>query len=124
MKAAMILVVSMMLGLTMTNARAADTHDHGQTATAAKTEKVESLGGGKKCDKCKKNKAGGMGGMSNMDKCCCAGMKEKMGMMSGDHQSGMDRDAMMERMQKMEARMDMMQKMMPQMGTAQSAPAK
>ena len=115
MKAAMILVVSMMLGLTMTSARAADTHDHGQTATAAKTEKVESLGGGKKCDKCKKNKAGGM------DKCCCADMKEKMSMMSGE---GTNPSAMMERMQKMEARMDMMQKMMPQMGTAQSAPAK
>jgi len=119
MKAAMILVVSMMLGLTMSSVRAADSHDHGQATAGAKTEKVQSLGGGKTCDKCKKNKAGGMGDMGGMDKCCCAGMKEKMGMMHGDHQGGMDHNAMMERMQKMEARMDMMERM----GKAQGTPA-
>ena len=117
MKAAMILAVSLFLGLTMSTVRAADSHDHGQASAGAKTEKVQSLGGGKTCDKCKKNKAGGM------DKCCCTGMKEKMGMMSGEHQGGMDHDAMMERMQKMEARMGMMQKMMEQMGKTQSTPA-
>lgn len=122
MKAAMILVLSVMLGLTMSSVRAAEGHDHGQAAAAAKSGKVESLGGGKKCDKCNKNKSGGMGG--DMGKCCCAGMKEKMGMMSGDQQGGMDRDAMMERMQKMEARMDMMHKMMEQMGKAQGTPTK
>jgi len=121
MKAAMILAVSLFLGLTMSTVRAADSHDHGQASAGAKTEKVQSLGGGKTCDKSKKNKGGDMSG--GMNGCCCAGMKEKMGMMSGDHQAGMDHDAMMERMQQMEARMDMMQKMMPQMGTAQSAPA-
>lgn len=101
MKAAMILVMSMMFGLGMSAAYAAETHDHG-----AKTEKVQSLGGGKKCDKCNKNKGDAKGGM--MDGCCCKDMMDKMGMMQG----GMDHDAMGERMKKMEERMDMMQKMM------------
>ncbi len=122
MKAAMILAISLFLGLTMSSVRAADSHNHGQATTGAKTEKMQSLGGGKTYDKCNKNKGGGMSG--GMNGCCCAGMKEKMGMMSGDHQAGMDHDAMMERMQKMEAHMDMMHKMMEQMGKAQGTPAK
>lgn len=118
MKAAMILILSIMLGLTMSTVRAAESHDHGQTTAGAKTEKLPSLGGGKTCDKCKKNKGGGMSG------CCCVGMKEKMGMMSGNDQGGMDHDALSERMQNMEARMNMMQKMMEQMGKMQGTTVK
>jgi hypothetical protein len=99
MKAAMILVLSMVLGLGMSGAGAAEPRDPG-----AKAGKVESLGGGKTCDKCNRHKGG------KMETCCCADMKDKMGMMQG----GMDHDAMAERMQQMEARMDRMQKMMEQ----------
>ena len=123
MKAAMIGILSMMLSLGV-SAAMAETHVHG-----AKADKVQSLGGGKKCEKCDKNKGGAKGDM--MEGCCCKGMMGKMDMMSGDKggdmgmmHGGMDHDAMAERMQKMEARMDMMQKMMEQMSKGPAATAK
>lgn len=121
MKAAMILAISLMLGFTSSMVNAAETHQHGQVATDAKSKKLQSLGGGKTCDKCKKNKGEGMSG--GMNGCCCAGMKGKMGMMSEAHGDELERATMMERMQNMEARMGMMQKMMEQMGKAQVTPA-
>lgn len=121
MKAAMILVMSMMLGFTTSAVSAAETHQHGQVATDTKSKKLQSLGGGKTCDKCKKNKSEGMSG--GMDGCCCAGMKGKMGMMSDAQGDEMDRPTMMERMKNMEARMSVMQKMIDQMGKAPITPA-
>lgn len=122
MKAAMMLMLSVMLSLGLSSARAADAHDHG-----AQAGKAQSLGGGKTCDKCNKHKGNAKGGM--MDGCCCDGMMDKMGTMSGSKQGGMDmmnmdHDAMQERMAKMEARMDKMQAMMDQMAKAQMPAAK
>ena len=120
MKAAMTLIVSMVFGVMMGNVYAADAHNHVQTS-ATKPDKIQSLGSGKTCDKCKKNKEGaGKGGMSGMNGCCCANMKEKMGMMSSEPADAMQHDAMMERMQSMEARMSTMQKMLDQVNKTPS----
>ena len=122
MKAALIVMVSMMLGLGMSTVRAADSHQHGKAGANAKTEKMESMGGGKTCEKCNKHKGAGAGEkMGGMNGCCCGGMMGKGGMdgmmgkgnmMSSEQHGGMESAAMMERMQKMEERMDAMQKMM------------
>lgn len=117
MKAVISLVAVMVLALGMSAVRAADTHDHG-AAMGGKAGKVQSLGGGKTCDKCNKNKSGDK--VSSMgSSCCCSKMGKMGGMMSDDKQGGMgmmqggmEHDAMAERMQKMEERMEMMQKMM------------
>lgn len=118
MKAAMILVLGLMFGASGAWAAEAHDHDHG-----AKAGKVQSLGGGKSCDKCNKDKVAAKSGTADSlgggrackdgkcgkgkEGCCCAG---KMSMMHD--MDGMNHDAMTERMQKMEERMEKMEKMM------------
>lgn len=115
MNKAMIAVLAMTMGLAAMPAGAVE-NQHPVAKKAAKTGKMESLGGGSAC-KSGKGMKGGMEG------CCCSGMMaKKMDMMGGhgdmdmshDGHEGMDHDAMMERMRKMEERMEMMQKMMEQ----------